>query len=83
MDLVFAVLYLVGIQVVWIINSNRKYDKKNYNKKKKKTILIIFIDVCYDHVKFTGYHTGYHDTLAVVDLQTYRKIPWENDILQY
>lgn len=37
-------------------------------------------DICYDHVKFTGYHTGYHDTMAVVDLSTYRKIPWENDI---
>ena len=28
-------------------------------------------------VKLTGWHTGYPDTLAKVDLSTYRPIPWE------
>jgi glutamine synthetase len=37
-------------------------------------------DVAYDNVKFTGWHTGYPDTPAKLDLQTFRKIPWENDV---
>ena len=37
-------------------------------------------DVCYDNVKFTGWHTGYPDANARIDLSTYRKIPWENDL---
>ena len=37
-------------------------------------------DVCYDNVSFTGWHTGYPDTLARIDLGTYRKIPWENQV---
>jgi glutamine synthetase len=37
-------------------------------------------DLTYDNVPFTGYHTGYHDTSAVIDLSTYRQIPWENNI---
>lgn len=45
-------------------------------------LLTFVLDITYDHVDFTGYHTGYHDTTAVVDLQTYRTIPWEDDILQ-
>lgn len=35
-------------------------------------------DVCYDNSKFTGWHTGYPDAQAKIDLSTYREIPWEN-----
>jgi glutamine synthetase len=34
-------------------------------------------DVCYDNVHFTGWHTGYPDAAANIDLSTYRQIPWE------
>jgi glutamine synthetase len=37
-------------------------------------------DLAYDNIKFTGWHTGYPDATAVVDAQTFRRIPWENDI---
>jgi len=37
-------------------------------------------DVCYDNVSYTGWHTGYPDAAARLDLQTFRKIPWENDV---
>jgi len=37
-------------------------------------------DVAYDNVKYTGWHTGYPDAPARIDLSTFRKIPWENDI---
>ncbi|NLR57198.1 glutamine synthetase [Chitinophaga polysaccharea] len=37
-------------------------------------------DVVYDNVKFTGWHTGYPDALVRLDLSTFRRIPWENDI---
>jgi glutamine synthetase len=37
-------------------------------------------DVAYDNVKFTGWHTGYPDATAVIDTQTFRTIPWENDV---
>lgn len=37
-------------------------------------------DVCYDNVKYTGWHTGYPDALAQIDLSTFRRIPWEKDI---
>src|SRR5689334_17448939 len=36
-------------------------------------------DIAYDNVKFTGWHTGYPDATAVIDIETFRKIPWEND----
>lgn len=34
-------------------------------------------DVCYEDAKFTGWHTGYPDTPAKIDLDTFRVIPWE------
>src|SRR5690606_13473194 len=34
-------------------------------------------DVLYDNAKITGWHTGYPDTGARVDLSTYRLVPWE------
>lgn len=37
-------------------------------------------DVCYDNVKYTGWHTGYPDANARLDINTFRKIPWENDV---
>jgi glutamine synthetase len=37
-------------------------------------------DVVYDNSTFTGWHTGYPDAPAKVDLNTFRKIPWENDV---
>ena len=37
-------------------------------------------DVAYDNVSYTGWHTGYPDTPARIDLTTFRKIPWENNV---
>jgi glutamine synthetase len=37
-------------------------------------------DAAYDNISYTGWHTGYPDTPARLDLSTFRKIPWENDI---
>jgi glutamine synthetase len=34
-------------------------------------------DALYDNAKYTGWHTGYPDAVACVDLSTYRLIPWE------
>ena len=36
-------------------------------------------DICYENTEYTGWHSGYPDASAVIDLTTYRKIPWEND----
>jgi glutamine synthetase len=37
-------------------------------------------DVAYDNTTFTGWHTGYPDAPVRLDLATFRKIPWENDL---
>ncbi len=37
-------------------------------------------DAAYDNIKYTGWHTGYPDALAKLDLNTFRKIPWEDDL---
>jgi glutamine synthetase len=37
-------------------------------------------DVVYDNVKYTGWHTGYPDCPGILDINTFRKIPWENDV---
>lgn len=37
-------------------------------------------DVAYDNAQFTGWHTGYPDAPARIDLTTFRKIPWEADL---
>jgi glutamine synthetase len=34
-------------------------------------------DMLYDNVSVTGWHTGYPDALARIDLSTFRLIPWE------
>ncbi len=36
-------------------------------------------DMLYDNVRLTGWHTGYPDAPATVDLSTFRIIPWEPD----
>ncbi|MCB9235502.1 MAG: glutamine synthetase [Bacteroidia bacterium] len=37
-------------------------------------------DVAYDNTEFTGWHSGYPDTMVHLDPGTFRKIPWENDL---
>lgn len=37
-------------------------------------------DVAYDNCGYTGWHTGYPDAPARIDLDSFRKIPWENDL---
>lgn len=37
-------------------------------------------DVCYDNTNYTGWHSGYPDALARVDLSTFRKVPWDGDV---
>jgi glutamine synthetase len=37
-------------------------------------------DVAYDNATVTGWHTGYPDITASVDIQTFRQVPWDNDI---
>ncbi len=37
-------------------------------------------DVAYDNVQYTGWHSGYPDATAVIDINTFRQIPWENDM---
>lgn len=37
-------------------------------------------DVAYDNATYTGWHSGYPDAPARIDLSTFRKIPWENNV---
>ncbi len=37
-------------------------------------------DQAYDNVKITGWHTGYPDAGAYIDIDTFRRIPWEHDL---
>ncbi len=37
-------------------------------------------DSVYDNVKYTGWHSGYPDAAARIEISTFRKIPWENDV---
>ena len=36
-------------------------------------------DIAYDNSQYTGWHTGYPDATAVIDLDTFRQVPWDND----
>ncbi len=36
-------------------------------------------DALYDNVRMTGWHTGYPDGVARIDLATFRVLPWEPD----
>ena len=40
-------------------------------------------DELYDNAKVTGWHTGYPDAHAVVDVSTARVIPWEPDTVAF
>lgn len=35
-------------------------------------------DQCYEGIDYTGWHTGYPDAKAQIDIQTFREIPWEH-----
>ena len=37
-------------------------------------------DVCYDNCSYTGWHSGYPDASARIDLNTFRRVPWDNNI---
>ncbi len=37
-------------------------------------------DACYDNSKYTGWHTGYPDAQARIDLSTYRQVPWDDNV---
>ena len=37
-------------------------------------------DVAYDNGTYTGWHTGYPDAPCTLDINTFRKIPWEGDL---
>ena len=37
-------------------------------------------DVCYDNSRYTGWHSGYPDALAQIDLGTFREIPWDDGV---
>ncbi len=37
-------------------------------------------DACYDNTTFTGWHTGYPDSMVALDLATYRRVPWDDDV---
>ncbi len=37
-------------------------------------------DMAYDNARVTGWHTGYPDATALVDLSTFREIPWEDNL---
>ncbi|HEX4849657.1 MAG TPA: glutamine synthetase, partial [Puia sp.] len=37
-------------------------------------------DSAYDNARITGWHSGYPDAQARIDLRTFRQIPWENEI---
>jgi glutamine synthetase len=37
-------------------------------------------DVCYDNVAFTGWHSGYPDVMARIDLATHRTVPWDGGV---
>jgi glutamine synthetase len=37
-------------------------------------------DQCYDNTKITGWHKGYPDALARIDLATARNVPWDDGV---
>ena len=37
-------------------------------------------DVCYDNTQMTGWHHGYPDAVARIDLQTFRTVPWDDHV---
>lgn len=37
-------------------------------------------DTCYDNTQLTGWHRGFPDALARIDLGTHRRVPWDGDV---
>ena len=37
-------------------------------------------DVCYENSKVTGWHSGYPDAKAHIDINTFRTIPWNDEL---
>jgi len=37
-------------------------------------------DQCYDNTTLTGWHKGFPDAVARIDLSTYRNVPWDDDV---
>jgi len=37
-------------------------------------------DQLYDNADYTGWHSGFPDAQARIDLSTFRQVPWDNDI---
>ena len=37
-------------------------------------------DVCYDNTTITGWHKGFPDAIARIDLGTHRNVPWDDDV---
>ncbi|MDB6127167.1 MAG: glnA 1, partial [Verrucomicrobia bacterium] len=37
-------------------------------------------DQCYDNAKLTGWHTGFPDAIVRLDLNTLRRIPWDDNV---
>jgi glutamine synthetase len=37
-------------------------------------------DLAYEGMKYTGWHTGYPDAVAHLDLKTFRTVPWDQDV---
>jgi len=37
-------------------------------------------DACYDNTIWTGWHTGFPDSLARLDLSTFRRVPWDDEV---
>ena len=37
-------------------------------------------DVLYENSTFTGWHTGFPDAPANIDLSTFREVPWDNNV---
>ncbi len=37
-------------------------------------------DVCYDNTTITGWHKGFPDVLARIDLKTHRNVPWDDGV---
>ena len=37
-------------------------------------------DQCYDNTKLTGWQHGFPDAMVRLDLETYRHVPWDNNV---
>ena len=37
-------------------------------------------DLSYEGIDYTGWHTGYPDASATIDTETFRQVPWDNDV---